>query len=331
MSRVTSLTAMPEKQLDRLIRRIALILLVGIVAFVAFYAIDRFRPATAPIVDRETAALEAAVRADPADVAARGRLADVYMAAKRYDEAIAQYSAVLQTGKADEMAYVSRGRALELKGDLAAAAADYQKVVEVGGGLEMANVDPMLEIAYYGLGAIALQQSKPAEAIEPLTKALAIKRSDADALNLIGAAYVQTGETDKAIENLREAVAFVPVGWSEPYTNLATAYTKAGQPELAEWATAMAAFQSGDAAGAETRLLAISSGKAAVDASIGLGLVMETKGDSGAAAAWYRKALTADPENESAKLGLSRVSGGTSGSSAAPSPVSSGQAEGSSN
>ncbi|HEY5434144.1 MAG TPA: tetratricopeptide repeat protein, partial [Candidatus Limnocylindrales bacterium] len=121
MSRVTSLTSMPEAQLNRWIKRIGLLLIIGIVAFVAFYAVDRFRAPAAPIIDRETAALEEAVRADPADVAARGRLADVYMAAKRYDDAIAQYSAVLQTGKADEMAYVSRGRALELKGDLAAA------------------------------------------------------------------------------------------------------------------------------------------------------------------------------------------------------------------
>jgi tetratricopeptide (TPR) repeat protein len=319
MSRVTSLTSMPEKQLNRLIMRLALLLVVGIVAFVAFYAVDRFRPPAAPIIDRELTALEAAVRADPADVAARGRLADVYMAAKRYDEAIAQFSAVLDTGKADKMAYVSRGRAYELKGDLAAAAADYTKVVEIASPGEKANVDPMLEIAYYGLGAIALQQDKLADAITNLNKALAIKRSDADAMNLLGAAYVKTGETDKAIEILRKAVAFVPTGWSEPYTNLAAAYTRAGQPELAEWAGAMALFQSGDAAGAETRLLALSSGKAAAEATVGLGLVTETRGDSGAAAEWYRKALAIDPTDVSAQLGLRRTSGGDTPASAAPS------------
>ena len=83
MSRVTSLTSMPEAQLNRWIKRIGLLLIVGIVAFVAFYAVDRFRAPTAPIIDREMAAMEEAVRADPADIASRGRLADLYLAAKR--------------------------------------------------------------------------------------------------------------------------------------------------------------------------------------------------------------------------------------------------------
>ena len=102
-------------------------------------------------------------------------------------------------------------------GQLDAAAKDYQAVVDIAKGGEMANVDPMLEAAYYSLGSIAMQQGKPADAIASLEKALAIKRSDADALYLIGTAYVATGETDKAETALRAAVAFVPIGWSEPY------------------------------------------------------------------------------------------------------------------
>lgn len=324
MFRVPSLTAIPEQQLDRWIKRIGLVLLVSVVAFVGFYAVDRFRPAAAPIVDRELTALEAAVRADPSDAAARGRLADVYLAAKRYPDAISQYSAVITAGKDLELAYVSRGRAYELSGSLDEAAADYAKVIEIASGAEKANVDPALEASYYGLGSIALQQGKPAEAVDQLAKALAIKRSDADAMNLLGAAYVQTGDTAKAIETLSQAIAFVPVGWAEPYTNLAAAYTKAGNAPLAEWASAMAAFQSGDTAGAETRLLALTSGDAKVQASVGLGLLMESRGDSGSAATWFAKALALDADNVSARLGLARVGGGSVASAVpgdpAPSP-----------
>ena len=43
MSRVTSLTNMPEEQLNRWIKRIALLFVVVLIAFVAFYVIDRFR------------------------------------------------------------------------------------------------------------------------------------------------------------------------------------------------------------------------------------------------------------------------------------------------
>ena len=112
--------------------------------------------------------------------------------------------------------------------------------MEIAKGGEMANVDPMLNAAYYGLGAIALEQDKPAEAIRFLTAAVAIKRSDADALNLLGTAYVRNGEPAKAIEPLRSAIAFVPIGWSEPYLTLAQAYGDTGDAARAAWAAAMA-------------------------------------------------------------------------------------------
>jgi tetratricopeptide (TPR) repeat protein len=325
MSRVTSLTSMPEAQLNRWIKRIGLLLIVGIVAFVAFYAVDRFRAPTAPIVDRETAALEEAVRADPTDVASRGRLADLYVAAKRYDDAIAQYTEIIKTGKQDEAAYISRGRALELKGDLNGAAADYTKVVELAAPGEMANVDPMLESANYGLGSIALQQDRADDAIGYLLKALAIQRTDADAMNLLGAAYVKAGQPEKAVEPLRRAIEFVPIGWAEPYQTLADAYTATGATELAEWAGAMAAANNGDATGAVARLEAITDGKAGLDARIGLGLLAEMNGDAATAEGWYRKALELDAQSTSAKLGLGRVTGTTEGHpSIAPSPSASG-------
>ena len=318
MSRVTSLTSMPEAQLNRWIKRIGLLLIVGIVAFVAFYAVDRFRAPMAPIIDRELAALEEAVRADPTDVASRGTLADLYLAAKRYDEAIVQYTEILKTGKQDEAAYASRGRAFELMGNLDAAAADYAKVIEIATTGEMANVDPDLENAYYGLGAIALQQDRPDEAIGHLLKALAIKRTDADAMNLLGAAYVLAGTPEKAFEPLRAAILFVPTGWPDPYQALADAYAATGETEQAEWAAAMAAAMtalapggSGDIAGPAARLEAIADGKAGLDARTGLGLLAETSGDTGLAADWYRKALELDPQSKAAQLGLSRVTDGT--------------------
>ncbi len=313
MSRVTSLTSMPEAQLNRWIKRIGLLLIVGIVAFVAFYAVDRFRAPTAPIIDREMSAMEAAVRADPTDVASRGRLADLYLAAKRYDDAVAQYTEIIKTGKQDEAGYVSRGRALEMKGDLDAAAADYKKVVELGAPGEMANIDPMMEIAYYGLGSIALQQDRADEAVAQLLKALAIKRTDADAMNLLGAAYVKAGQPDKAVQPLRKAIEFVPIGWPEPYKTLGDAYKATGDADLAEWAGAMAAANTGDMAGAVTRLKAIADGEAGLDAAIGLGLIAEMSADAATAEQWYRKALELDAQSTSAKLGLSRVTGTTAG------------------
>lgn len=308
MSRVTSLTNMPEQQLNRWIKRIALLFVVVLIAFVALYAFDRWRPPAAPIMDRETAALEEAVRTDPADVASRGRLAEIYLAAKRFDDAIAQYSEILRTGKADEAAYAGRGLAYQLKGELDAAAADFSKVIEIGQGGEMANLDPMLQTAHYGLGAIALAEDRPEDAIDSLLAAFAINRTDADTMNLLGAAYVRAGQPQEAIEPLRAAILFVPSGWAEPYRMLAEAYAAIGDAEQAEWASAMAQGQDGDVPGAVARLEAIADGKAAIDTRVGLGLLAEVSGDNTTARDWYGKALELDAENRAAKFGLGRVS-----------------------
>jgi tetratricopeptide (TPR) repeat protein len=307
MFRVTSLTSMDERQLNRWIKRIGLLLVAGVVLFTAFYFVDRWRAPAAPIVDRQLSALEQAVRDSPEDIAARGRLADRLVAKGRYEDAIVQYDLILDAGKEEQLARFGRAAAYMGLEQYDLAAADYERVVEIAAGGEMANVDKLLEAAYYRLGSIAMIQDRPADAIPHLEKALVIKRSDADALYLIGIAYTATGKTDRAIVALRSAVDFAPLGWSEPYTAMADAYSKAGSPAMAEWAGAMADLAVGRADLAEPRLKAITDAAAALDVAIGLGLLYETKGNSPVAAEWYGKALTLDPDNAAARLGLARV------------------------
>jgi tetratricopeptide (TPR) repeat protein len=308
MAWFASLANLPEGELDKFIKRLGLILVVGLVAFIAFYAVDRWRPAAPSMVDREIASLEAAVRADPADVVARGQLADAYIVAERYPDAIAMYDQILTTGKADEMAHFGRAQANKALGNLEDAKADFQAVVDIAREGEMAHIDPTLNAAFYGLGSIALEEGAPADAIEYLSAAVAIKRSDADALNLLGTAYVQNGEPAKAIDPLKSAIAFVPIGWSEPYATLAKAYQDTGDADRAAWASAMADISEARYASAATRLEALVDGPAALEATIGLGLASEMQGDATAAASWYAKALAIDPNDASARLGLNRVS-----------------------
>jgi tetratricopeptide (TPR) repeat protein len=307
MFRVTSLASLDDRQLNKWIKRLALILAAGTVLFVGFYFLDRWRPAATPIVDRRLSALEQQVRDKPDDITSRGLLADTYVAKGRFEDAIVQYNAILETGKETELATYGRAGAYMGLEQWGLAATDYLAVVEIAKDGEMANVDPILEASYYSLGSIAMKQAKPAEAIPYLEKALAIKRSDADALYLIGTAFVATGETEKALTALRGSVAFVPIGWSEPYTAMAEAFTAAGKPAMAEWAGAMADLAAGNPDLAEPRLLAITDGEAAVDVAIGLGLLYESKGNTASAAEWYAKALAKSPDNTAARLGLSRV------------------------
>jgi tetratricopeptide (TPR) repeat protein len=318
MFRVTSLTSMSDRQLNRWIKRIAAILVIGTIAFVGFYVFDRWRPPSAPIVDREVASLEAAVQADPSDIASRGRLADLYVTKGRYQEAVTQYQAILATGQSLELAHYGLGTAYQGLGDLDGAAKEFQAVVDIAKDGEMANVDPMLNSAYYALGEIALAQDRPADAVTALEAAVSIKRSDADALYLLGTAYVAVGKPDEAIGVIKQAIAFVPLGWSEPYVALGTAYAAKGDAAHETWAAAMAALSDGDGDTAMAKLQTITDGPAALDAAIGLGLAYERAGDGPTAAEWYRKALVIDPEDGAAKLGLTRVSPPASSTPAAP-------------
>jgi tetratricopeptide (TPR) repeat protein len=323
MSRVTSLTSMSDKQLNRWIKRIGLLFVVALIAFAGFYAVDRFRMPTAPIADQKTVVLEEAVRKDPSNVSARGQLADLYYAKGRFEDAITQYTTLIDAKKDVELATLGRGNAYRALEKWPEATKDYQAVVNIAASGEMSNVDTNLESAYFGLGMIALGQDKAEEAVDPLLKALAISRTDADALNAIGLAYTKTDQPDQAIAVLRQAVALVPVGWAEPYQNMAVAYTKLNEPDLAAWAGAMATLEAGDSSGAEAQLLKLVNGDAAGEATVGLGIVYEERGDSGTAATWYQKALDLDQNNEPALMGLRRAGGAKATASPQPSASSS--------
>jgi tetratricopeptide (TPR) repeat protein len=308
MFRVTSLTEMPEAQLNRLIRRFALLFLVVLVAFVAFYAVARFRFSPAPIADQQLAAAEDLVRADPADVIARGQLADLYYVKGRFEEAVTQYSLLIDAGKEVELASLGRGKAYyELK-QYDKALPDFQKVVEIANTGEMASVDPMLASGYYGIGQTYIATGRPADAVDPLRKALAIEKTDADVLYALGIALLDSGQAQEAVARLTTATQMVPSGWPEPYRALQRAYTQEGDAAHADWAGAMAAFASGDAASAKAQLEKLTSGDLALEASIGLGVIYESEGETGQAADWYRKALAINPNDVSATLGLGRVS-----------------------
>jgi tetratricopeptide (TPR) repeat protein len=318
MFRVTSLTEMPEARVNRLIKLLALVLLVGVVAFIAFYAVDRFRATPPAIVDQQLSALEEKVRTDPADGVARGQLADLYTAKGRYEDAVVQYTALIDAKRDVELASLGRANAYRELGKYDEAAKDYTVVVSIAKDGEMATIDPSLEAAYYGLGKVALLKGNPAEAIEPLTRALAIMRTDADALNAIAQAYIATDQAEKAIEPLMTTIALVPVGWAEPYSNLAAAYGKLGKADHAAWANAMALMQSGDAASAEQELTKLVDSDAALEATVSLGIARELAGDTAGAATWYEKALALDSTNITAQMGLTRVRTATN-PSAAPS------------
>lgn len=325
MSRVTSLTSMSDKQLTRLIRLVVLLLVVGVVAFTAFYVVDRYHPIPKPsAIDTQIAADEAAVKANPADIAARGTLADLYVKAKRYQDAITQYQAIISAGQSLELAQMGLGRAYQGLSQLDDAAKAWQAVVDIAAPGEMAASDPNLATAYYELGLIATQQNRASDAVASLKKALAINNTDSDTLYALGLAQTAAGQLDDAIASLKAAAQFVPVGWADPYTALSTAYAKKGDAPMSTWASGMSQLATGDNAGAVAALTPLVSGPAAEDAMVGLGLAAESRGDTATAADWYQKALAKNPANPAATLGLARVRPiGSASAAPAASPASS--------
>lgn len=320
MSRVTSLTSMSDQQLNRLIKRVGLLFVVVLIVFVAFYVFDRYNPVPqASKLDAAIAVAEQGVKDNPADIAVRGGLADLYVQAKRYQEAVVQYDAIIATGKQEVLARMGRARAEQGLGNVDEAISDWARVVTLLKDTEFAGTDTNLATAYYMLGTIAESQGKSEDAVNYLSHALAITRSDADTMYALGVSYTSIGKYDEAIATLKAASAFVPVGWPEPYTAMATAYTKKGNTDMAEWATAMAQFADGDATGAMARLTKLVDGPVSIDAMTGLGLIAESEGDSVTAAGWYEKVLAKDPSNAVARLGMTRVRPVPAGSAAAQS------------
>jgi len=330
MTRVARPTTMSDRTLNRLIIALVAILVVGGLAITAIYVSDRWMPHGTTVVDRQTAALEAAVKQQPNNLNVRLQLAGAYMAGKRYDDAIAQFNAVLGIQPKYKSALLGRGQAYRATGTVDKAATDFQAVIDMTKDSEFAKEDTELAQAYYSLGAVRIAQNRPADAIDPLLAAFANNNTDADTLYLLGDAYTMTNEWSKAIGALRDAVTFVPTGWPDPYTTLAKAYAGNGQPEEAAWATAMALVAAKQTDEAINALKGLTSGPAATDAKVGLGLAFELQGDPKSAAGWYRQALTARPDDLNAQAGLSRVAPSPStgaspqSSLAVPSPTAAG-------
>lgn len=306
---------MSDRTANRLIVGIVLVLVVGIPAVTLTYLSDRWVDPGPTMVARQIQTLEEAVRKNPNSVNVRLQLAGAYAADKRYANAINQFGEVIKAQPDNKTALLGRGDIERLQGNVDTAAKDYQAIVDIMAGAEFAPEDTELEQAYFHLGEIAISRQQQALAIPLLTSALKIDGSNADALNLIGKAYLATNDPQRAVDSVLKAILFVPVDWMQPwcdpYPTLQQGYTKLGQTAQAEWAGAMLEFCERRTDPAKQRLTALLSGPAANDALIGLAMIAEVEGDRATAATDYSKVLVSDPQNFAARNGLGRTTDAT--------------------
>jgi tetratricopeptide (TPR) repeat protein len=298
--------AASDRTLNRILLGLGVAIVIGVPAIALVYVLDRSVDPGLPVAERAIAAGEEAVRGDPNRLSNRYGLAMAYVAADRQADAITQFAEILKVEPAHRGALLGRADAYVTLGDLAAASRDFQALVDATEG-EMAMVDPQREAAFYGLGSIALTQARPADAVVALTEAVKINRTDADALNLLGSALLQTGDTENAIKALRAALALVPAGWCEPYAQLGAAYAAAGNSAGAQYGSGMVALCEQRTEEAEQVLTPLIEGPLGMDALIGLGLAAEERGDQTAAIDFYSRVYAADPTNFNAITGLNRL------------------------
>jgi tetratricopeptide (TPR) repeat protein len=293
--------------LDRLLRVLALALVVTTVGFAIYYYADRRASPQPGLVERSVAQAEDAVRADPGDPGRRLALADLYLAAARYDEAITQYSTALLLDDQALPAHRGLGLAYVAQGQYAAAERELQPVIDARKDSEFAGVDRDLEEAYYFVARAQLGAGWPAAARESLQQALQIDRADADAWELLATVYVATEDFAAARDAATTAARFTPTV-REPYALLVQIYRALGDEEGARYARGMLAYADGKYDEAIGELRAVTQAQPdRWEAWTGLGLAHEAKLQKQEAADAYVQALTGNHDDYSARAGLIRL------------------------
>jgi len=288
----------------------ALVLIIGVPAFGVYYWLDRHPDPGPSMAERAVAEAEQAVRDAPSDLTLRNRLASAYVGATRYQDGIKQFGESLVLAPDNRDALLGRGIAYRMSERPELALADFERLVTVASGGEMASVDPELQQAYYEIGLIHLAQGRPAQAVTALQSALRISSSDADSLYAYGSALIETGDATGGVAALRRAVAFVPSGWCEPYYRMADGYAALRDAAGTAYAGGMVAFCEGRLDEAAASLAPLVDGAYRVDARLGLALTAAANGDSPTAIGYYRQVLAEEPDNASALIGIGQLGGG---------------------
>jgi tetratricopeptide (TPR) repeat protein len=313
-----------DRRLSLLMRLGVLVLVVGVAAFGTIYYQDQHVSAGPSMIDRQTTTAEAAVKTAPNDINARLTLAADYQLDKRSSDALSQYDIILKAVKGNRFALLGQGSVLTAQGNLSAAAASYKQITAGNAKGEFAGADPQLQEAYYNLGSIAVKQRRTTDALFELQAALGIDPQDSDSLYLQGLAQLQAGRPQLAIDAFTKAVAFVPTGWCDPYTQLALAYRKINQPPQATYNAGLADFCHKKPADAKAKLMTLIKGPQGVNAMLGLALIADTDSNHAEAITWYKKVLTVDRTNAVAMTAVKQLATGATPSSTSPAPKAAG-------
>lgn len=143
---------------------------------------------------------------------------------KKYVEAVALFNELLANDGKDFQAWSELGTAYLLEQKPTEAEKAYANAIEIR---------PKFLLGLMNLGRLRMMQKNFEGAIQPLTAALSINASSADANYYLGEAYLQVKKGSKAVGYLNEALKLDPIGKADAHLRLATLYNAVGLKDKA--------------------------------------------------------------------------------------------------
>jgi tetratricopeptide (TPR) repeat protein len=297
-----------NQKLLRLVYLMLALTTILIITFAAYYYFDRYiHQGDMSPVELGVNHLEQAVQDSPNDPNVRLALASNYIESGDFSSAITQAQQVLDAYPDDLGALFLLGIANTSLKHYETANQSLERYITLRMQAEDVFPDQNLETSLYYMGANYNSLGQPLQAIDPLTKALSIDQTDADALYQLGLAYSLTGKYEQAVESFQNAVQFVP-DFTEAYQAMIASYTDLGQSPQADYARGMEAY-SEDKFPQALKYLESAAPELPNFAPVywGLALVYEKSGNELKALENAKRALELDPNNILAKDTLNRL------------------------
>lgn len=248
------------------------------------------------LLEWEIQNLETQVETNPDSLDMKVNLALLYLDNNQYKKAESELKDVLELEKNYTDALYALGFLYIETEKFNKAVEPFLTIVELNKDNPMRLINRQLESVYFYLGVAYHQLSSYQDAVDSLSEALTIDRTDADAWYLLGNVYRDMGHYNSAIDSYKQALRFVPE-FKEVYQDMQVCYKDSGEPELAEYAQAMVDYCSGSTDKAIEQLESITArGHDYAEVYLGLGMSYEKKGELQLALTAYEHALDLDPD-----------------------------------
>jgi len=143
---------------------------------------------------------------------------------KKYIEAAALFNELVTNDSKDFQAWTELGTVYLLE----------QKPTEAEKAyLNAIDIRPKFFLGLMNLGRLRMMEKNYEGAIEPLTAAISIQPTSADANYRLGESYLQIKKGSKAVGYLNQAIKLDPVGKADAHLRLATLYNAVGMKDKA--------------------------------------------------------------------------------------------------